>query len=209
MPTDDLITLTAPEVRTFRGLELRDTDTTESGSYLEGRAVPYGTWQDVGWYMEMIRKGAFAKSIREAARKLPLLLWHDSRSFPVGVSEKWTESDDGLDVVWRLDTSDMAQEAARLAREGMLTGLSVGFIGISAERTYDEDTGVSWVERTEARLLEVSLTPTPAYAGAKVALVRSRERHINGSREADPVVRPRRRSAEVDALRAYLDRITS
>ena len=67
--------------------------------------------------------------------------------------------------------------------------------------TYDEDTGISWVERTEARLLEVSLTPTQAYAGAKVALVRSREPHVNGSAPS------RRRSAEVDALRRYLEKI--
>lgn len=194
--TSDLLALSAPEVRTFTGLTFRDSEVSESGRYLEGRAVPYGVWQDVGWYMEMIRKGAFRKSIREAARQLPLLLWHDSRSFPVGVSERWTESDDGLDVVWRLDTSDLAQEAARLAREGMLTGLSVGFIGITSERTYDEDAGISYVERIEARLLEVSLTPTPAYVGAKVALVRSRERAVNGQ--------PARRSAEVSAYREWL-----
>ena len=194
--------LTAPELRVFRGLELRDVE-AEGFRWLHGRAVPYGVWQDVGWYMEKIRKGAFAKSIKEAARRLPLLLFHDGRSFPVGVSERWTETDDGLDVVWKLDTSERAQEAARLASEGMLTGLSVGFQSMAngSIRTYDEDTGISWVERTEARLLEVSLTPTQAYAGAKVALVRSREPHVNGSAPA------RRRSAEVDALKRYLEKI--
>ena len=192
--------LTAPELRVFRGLELRDVE-AEGFRWLHGRAVPYGVWQDVGWYMEKIRKGTFAKSIKEAARRLPLLLFHDSRSFPVGVSERWTEEDEGLDVVWKLDGSERAQEAARLANDGMLTGLSVGFQGIQAERTYDEDSGLSWVERTEARLLEVSLTPTQAYAGAKVALVRSREPHVNGSAPA------RRRSAEVDALKSYLEKI--
>lgn len=191
--------LTAPELRLYQGLELRDVNNDEGSRYLEGRAVPYGVWQDVGWYMEKIRAGAFKKSIREAARRLPLLLFHDSRSFPVGVSEKWIESDDGLDVVWKLDSSERAQEAARLAREGMLTGLSVGFVGIQAERTYDEDAGISYVERIEARLMEVSLTPTPAYAGAKVALVRSHEPHINGSRGI-------RRSAEIDSLRAWLEK---
>lgn len=163
--------------------------------------------------MEKIKKGAFSKSIREAAKRLPLLLFHDSRSFPVGVSEKWTESADGLDCVWRLDTSEVAQEAARLADAGMLTGLSVGFIGLQAERTYDEDSGMSWVERTEARLLEVSLTPTPAYVGAQVATVRSREPHINRGRVGAMFHAPARPepeqawspSTELQNLRSYLD----
>lgn len=202
---EDLVTLNAPEVRTFRGLEFRDAEMSESGKWLEGRAVPYGVWQDVGWYMERIEKGCFAKSIREAARRLPLLLWHDSRSFPVGVSHRWTESDDGLDVVWKMDTSDVAQEAARLAREELLTGLSVGFAGINSgtSRTYDEDAGISYVSRSEARLMEVSLTPTPAYAGAKVALVRSREPQVNGI-PGKPS--QRRRSAETTALREWLEK---
>lgn len=191
--------VSGPEVRTFAGLQLRDIE-SDGARWLEGRAVPYDTWSDVGWYMEKIRKGCFAKSIREAARRLPLLLFHDGHSFPVGVSEKWTENDEGLDVVWRMDSGEQAQEAARLADAGMLTGLSVGFAPIQSERTYDEEAGTSWVERTEARLLEVSLTPTPAYAGAKVAVVRSREPHVNGAA-------PRRRSAEISALRDYLDTI--
>lgn len=202
--TTDLVTLNAPEVRTFRGLEFRDTDATESGSYLEGRAVPYEVWQDVGWYMECMAKRCFAKSIREAAKNLPLLLWHDSRSFPVGRSERWIENDDGLDVVWKMDSSDMAQEAARLAREGMLTGLSVGFSGIhdKTERTFDEDKGISYVKRLEARLMEVSLTPTPAYAGAKVSLVRSHEPQVN----AGPGLVAPRRSAEMSSLREWLEK---
>ena len=194
-----LITLNAPEVRTFAGLDLRELNADAGSQYLEGRAVPYDIWQDVGWYMEKIRKGCFAKSIREAAKRLPLLLWHDSRTFPVGVSERWTDRDEGLDVVWRMDTSDLAQEAARMAKQGMLTGLSVGFIGIQAERSFDEEKGISYVERIEARLMEVSLTPTPAYAGAQVALVRSAEQQINGQGQ--------RRSAEIQALREWLETV--
>ena len=188
------VTLNAPEVRTYPALEFRDIEASAGLRYLEGRAVPYDVWQDVGWYVEMIKKNCFAKSIREAAKSLPLLLWHDNRSFPVGVSEKWTENDDGLDVVWRIDTDDeLAVEAARKARDGMLTGLSVGFAPIKSERIIEDDSDVARIVRIEARLLEVSLTPTPAYAGAQVSLVRSRE-HVGAAR----------RSAELDAWRRTL-----
>ena len=32
---------------------------------IEGRAVPYNTWANVGPYLEQFKPGAFAKSIRE------------------------------------------------------------------------------------------------------------------------------------------------
>lgn len=200
MPRPDQITLRAPEVRTFATLEFRETDTSDSGKYLEGRAVPYGEWTDVGWFMEQFSRGAFAKSIREAAKDLPLLLWHDNRSFPVGKAEKWTEGGDGLDAVWRMDTEDpLAVEATRKAKGGFLTGLSVGFAPMPERDTLTiDDDGLPWITRNEARLLEVSLTPTPAYAGAQVALVRSRT--AQGNHAPAP-----RRSAELDSWKRKLE----
>lgn len=208
----DTVTLRAPEVRTFSTLEFRETDADAAGRFLEGRAVPYNRWADIGWFRERFVPGAFTKSIREAAKALPLLLWHDNRTFPIGVSHEWRDNDDGLDVVWKLDVDDpRAVEAARKAREGLLTGLSIGFAPIEKwgknargeqvdlNNTLElDDMGVASITRREARLLEVSLTPTPAYAGAQVSLVRSRAPHEAASR---------RRSAELDAWRQYLDKV--
>lgn len=212
--TIEMVTLRAPEVRTFPTLEFREVDATESGEYLEGRAVPYNRWADIGWFRERFLPGSFTKSIREAAKRLPLLLWHDNRTFPIGVSHEWRDNDAGLDVVWKLDTSDArAVEAARKARDGMLTGLSIGFapiekpgknsrgelVDLNNELEID-DLGLVSITRREARLLEVSLTPTPAYAGAKVSLVRSRA-------PQQQTASGRRRSAELDAWQRYLDEI--
>lgn len=195
--TDELVSLAAPEVRTFAAFEIRDVQGTESGSFIEGRAVPYDTWDDVGWFMEQFKKGSFSKSIKEAARGLPLLLWHDNRKMPVGVSSEWREMDEGLQGIWRIDTKDdQAMEAARKARDGFLTGLSVGFAPIEQDTQMD-DNGMMWVSRTQARLLEVSLTPTPAYAGAQVSLVRSRVPH--GGRNPST-----RRSAQLESWKDYL-----
>lgn len=179
------VTLRAPEVRTFAALEFREAEASDDHRYLEGRAVPYATWANIGWFMEQHAAGSFARSIKEAAKSLPLLLWHDNRTFPVGVSSEWRDNGEGLDVVWRMDKSDEARRAAQLAEDGMLTGLSIGFAPIVSSWDYVEDPR-DWnpdlgpdhmdkVTRTESRLLEVSLTPTPAFAGAKVSLVRSRE----------------------------------
>lgn len=194
----EAVSLRAPEVRTFPTLQIRDLETDRGGRYIEGRAVPYDDWTDVGWFMERFSPGAFTKSINESARGLPLLLWHDNQTFPIGVSERWRETSTGLDGVWRIDTDDaLAVEGARKAADGLLTGMSVGFVPVTDKDDLDlDDNGLPWVTRNEARLLEVSLTPTPAYAGAKVALVRSRQR------QGRPATAQRR--AEIGAWRDYL-----
>lgn len=214
--TDNLVSLKGPEVRTYPALEFRAVDSTESGRFLEGRAVPYDTWADVGWFMEQHAPGSFARSIREAARKLPLLLWHNSRTFPIGVSDEWRDGEDALGCVWRMDTDDpLAVEAARKAADGLLTGLSIGFapVGTRGEPGNDkqpaheftlDDNGLMWVRWVESRLLEVSLTPTPAFAGAKVTHVRSR--YGAELRTAGKAPGPRH-SAEIDGWRRYLEGI--
>jgi HK97 family phage prohead protease len=175
----------APEVRLYeRALTLVDTDTTDSLSFLEGRAVPYGQMTDTGWwYLEEMDAGLFNAST-DAHPDLPLLLFHNGRSFPIGVADEWRDANDGLHGIWRLDRdSPEAQRAARQARDGFLTGMSVGFAPIKSEWTYadweawdpEDPATYDQVHRQEARLLETSLTPTPAYADAQVALVRSVE----------------------------------
>lgn len=183
------VTLRAPEVRTNQ-LQLREVETTMSGRFLAGRAVPYGEFASIGWFEEEHQAGSFARSITEAAARLPLLLWHDNRTFPVGVSDEWKDGDDGLDAVWRMDDADEARRAADLASKQMLTGLSIGFAPIRSAWTYldddewnPEEGRLDRVTRLESRLLEVSLTPTPAFAGAKVSLVRSRDQHETRSEQ--------------------------
>ena len=202
----DTITLHAPEVRTFASFELRELDKTDSGRYIEGRAVPYDTWANIGWFLEAHQAGSFARSITEAAKRLPLLLFHNAQAWPVGVSHEWRDNDKGLDVVWRMDDSDEAARAVDLADKGMLTGLSIGFAPIRSQWDYvsfddwDPDLGpdhMDRVTRLESRLLEVSLTPTPAFVGAQVSLVRTRE-----ARKVKDAKRP-----GLDAWREYRESI--
>lgn len=184
--------------RGYLDYAMREVETSASGRFLEGRAVPYNVWTDTGWYMERIMPGTFTKSIQEAANGLPLLLFHDSRKFPVGVAEQWREESDGLYGVWRMDEDDdAAMRALAKAGKGMLSSLSVGFVPIENWIDDDgrlrdvnneveiDDTGMVWVTRRQARLLEVSLTPTPAYAGADVLAVREL-RAAAGDRVAVP-----------------------
>jgi hypothetical protein len=174
-----------PEVRIYRSpLLLRDTQLVgKPYRYLEGRAVPYDTWADVGWYLEQHERGSLDRTTKEAARGLPLLLFHDNRSFPIGVSESWAHEEDGLHGVWRLNQTDKAQQSATLADSGDLAYMSIGFSPIRQAWEWADDWNpdlgpahMDRVTRQESRLLEVSLTPTPAYAEAEVTLVRTAER---------------------------------
>lgn len=181
-------TLTAAEVRSHPSLlRLADVDATgRSGSKLtrlHGRAVPYEVWGDTGWcYLERFTAGAFARSIKGAARGLPLLLWHDARTWPVGRSVGWESTDDGLWGEWELDGSVEAQRAGRQARDGSLSYLSVGFAPLAGGSVWEfantdgldpDDPGTfDRVTRTQARLIETSLCSTPVFATAEVASVR-------------------------------------
>lgn len=159
----------ATEVRRYP-LQLRRT----ANRRMTGLAAPYGEVADLGFFREVLVPGVFAKSITEAARALPLLMFHDHESLPVGKAVGWEETDSGLIGEWEFDTRAEALEAARLADEGFLTGLSVGFTPIQT-RWDDEpaDGGAPLAHRVESRLAETSLVPAGAFVGARVLAVRS------------------------------------
>ena len=171
---------------------------------LRGRAVPYGVWTNRGWFQESVKAGCFDKSIQEAAGTgLPLHLFHDSDSFPIGVSFDWESKRDALYGAWKLDGSPEAQRAAQLAHDGLLVYMSVGHAPIRsdweyvAEGEWNPDLGPDHMDkltRVESRLVETSLLTVPAYAQAQVLSVMSASR--------DPEVR-RRRDLRRPSLRAW------
>ena len=175
----------APERRLYVSpLQLRDTQLVgKPYRFLEGRAVPYGEWADIGWFLESHADGSLDRTIELAAKNLPLLLFHDNRSWPIGHVEEWRSTGEGLHGVWRLNETSDAQQAATLADHGDLTGLSIGFSPIRSEWQYVDDWApdlgpdhMDRVIRVESRLYEVSLTPTPAFETAGVSMVRTAER---------------------------------
>lgn len=189
-------------------LEVRSLETESSPTgklkRMRGKAVPYGERADIGWFLEEFVRGSFAKSITEAAAKLPLLLFHDDRAFPIGAAEVWEDERDGLFGEWSIDSDDRAQNAARLVKDEMLGGLSVRFSPIRTEMVraddYAPELGPEHKDvfiRKEARLLEVSLVSTPAYASAGVQWVRTGERGMQ----------PEASGREVDGWREYLERV--
>lgn len=181
-----MTTLKPPEARVYSApLQLRDTQLVgKPFKYLEGRAVPYEEWADVGWFLEQHEAGSLDQTTKAGTGKaLPLLLFHNNRSWPIGHAESWDSQSDGLHGVWRLNELPEAQQAALLAESGDLGYMSIGFSPVRSAWEYVDDWNpdlgpdhMDRVTRQESRLLEVSLTPTPAFASAEVTMVRTAER---------------------------------
>jgi HK97 family phage prohead protease len=143
-------------------------------SHVEGMVMPWDTETDVGMFCEKFERGSLTASLVKNP-KVALLLFHDARSFAVGHAVDWDDQPTGLFGRFKLAMSAVAQYAAQQARDDFLTGLSVGFSPIRSSWTYaaefDPSRGPAFMDkvtRHEARLHEVSLTPTPAYVDARV-----------------------------------------
>lgn len=156
-----------------------DLDVTDNLKTLAGRAVPYGAWASRGWFLLSMANGCFDKSIKESAQSLPLLAFHNMESHPIGAATKWTSKPDGLWGEWSLDDAPEAQRIARLAQQGILTGLSVGWSPILQdweisdldEWTLDDINTLDRCTLKEGRLVETSVTPVPNFVEAHVSHV--------------------------------------
>jgi len=191
--------VTEPERRLFTtGLALRDAQAVgRPYRYIEGRAVPYDAWATVtnSWgerFRELHRYGSFKRTTNgRSGSKLPFLLFHDNRKWPIGHAESWSHPDDGLHGVWKLNDTPDAQQAAKLADNGDLIGLSIGFVDASppvienGDPYAEDEDGLPAVTRVESRLLEVSMTPTPAFVDAEVTMIRSAFRLPRPARDPD------------------------
>lgn len=172
-----------------RAAKVVDLDITDSG-YVAATAVPYKVKTDLGFMTESFRPGSLAKSIKEAARSLPLHLFHDDMAMegmvgmPIGNADSWDDTDVRLYGVWKFNDSEKAQRARQLATPDEHGNAGLGYMSIRFAPIRDEwafadvwdpsiPEGKDHVERVEARLVSVSLVSTPAYIGATVDWVRS------------------------------------
>jgi HK97 family phage prohead protease len=173
--------------------QVSDLDATANLRTLKGRAVPYDTWAVRGWFLLAMAQGCFDKSIKESAASLPLLLFHDWESFPIGTASKWESRADGLWGEWALEDDPRAQRAAQLAQKGVLTGLSVGWqpilqewqISDLDEWTLDDAATLDRCTLKEGRLAETSLLPIPQFVDAQVSHVAAARRPASDTPHLD------------------------
>lgn len=143
--------------------ELKSLD---DAGHIEGLAAGFN---DVDHGGDKILFGAFTKTlIARNGRPLPMLL-SDDLARPIGAWSEWKEQPAGLYVKGRITLASRdGQEAHALARDGALTGLSIGWKEAKPGRY---NGGVR--ELSEVELFETSLVAVPMHDRARVSSVKS------------------------------------
>ena len=112
---------------------------------------------------DVVRAGAFERSLKRGAGAVPLL-WQHEPGRPIGRVEYLKEDKRGLRVIARLSAGAAGREAAALLKEGAVRGLSFGYRVRSAQGEVPR-------ELTELDLVEVSLVTLPMQPKARVHAV--------------------------------------
>ena len=127
---------------------------------------------------DVIRNGAFKKSLSRRGAKGVKLLYQHKSDMPIGVFESIKEDEHGLKVKGRLAMKTQAgQEAYELMKMGALDGLSIGFRVNPKKVSYDKRTKKRIID--EVDLMEISLVTFPMNPQATVRSVKLSLIHIS------------------------------
>ena len=122
------------EIRAF-AFEVRAKNDEEHGNFLEGTPIVYDSWTDLGWYDEMIDRGALAKT---DLRDVRFLINHNTDMIPLARSRNNNEnstmqmvvdSEIGMKIRVNLDTENNADSRALYSavERGDISGMSFMF----------------------------------------------------------------------------------
>jgi hypothetical protein len=112
---------------------------------------------------DVVRPGAFERSLKRGAGAVPLLWQHDPKRL-VGRIEYLREDGRGLRVIARLSAGTAGREAAALLGAGKVAGLSFGYRVRKASGTAPR-------ALEDVELVEVSLVTAPMQPKARVHAV--------------------------------------
>ncbi len=117
---------------------------------------------------DRVLRGAFRETLKGRVREVKLL-WQHEQSEPIGYFSEMFEDVHGLYVEGRLlmDVSK-AREAYALMKEGVVSGLSIGYSPL--RYTIDPDSGVRLLHKVA--LWEVSLVTFPANDASRISVVK-------------------------------------
>ena len=145
---------------------------------IQGYAVVFDAWADVrSWgesWKECIRKGAFTQSLKE--NNILALYNHDFNNVLArkDVNMKLVEDDKGLYFEIELPDTTQGNDLYELIDKGIVNQCS--FSGYVRKNLWSEDNGGNVLrEILEIDLIEITITPIPAYEVTEAEVKRSRE----------------------------------
>ena len=151
------------EYRRVFPLEVRKTG-DDGEMLIEGHAAVFNSEVTIGdWFREIIRPGAFTKTLSERDQ---VMLWNHDSGKPLARKSTGTltlkEDDTGLASGASLPDSSWGHDAFEAIKRGDVQGMSFGFYVVK-ERVTQEENELSLREILEASLIEVSPVTFPAY----------------------------------------------
>ena len=163
------------EIRAFN-FEVRANNDEEHGTFLEGTPIVYDSWTDLGWYDEMIDRGALADT---DLRDVRFLINHNTDMIPLARSRNNNENstmqlsvDDevGMKIRVNLDTENNSEAKALYSavERGDITGMSFMFT-VDGDKWDDVDSDHPQRHILAIRkVFEVSAVTFPAYEATSI-----------------------------------------
>jgi len=156
---------------TLDKVEVETRDDSE-GMRLVGHAAVFDSESlDLGGFREVIRRGAFQKSLDEN----DIRAFHNHNSdMVIGRTRAGTlrlsEDNEGLRAEIDLPDTSFARDLMISVQRGDITGMSFGFmVRQGGQNIFEREDGSLLRELTDIDLIEVSSTPIPAYPATDIA----------------------------------------
>lgn len=172
-----------PELDDFiRGTQVREyvvdlhtraaSDGEQEAREIEGIGVPWGEVANIG--------GIFTESVERGAVDDEGALIYFRHRDPIGKLVAAEDVDSGRKIRGKISETTSGNDAMVLARDGVLSKLSMGFEPIEYTTREDEDGSVH-ITHTKIKVREYSLVPLPAYEGADLINVREKAANTKGT----------------------------
>jgi len=165
MEPPELRSRTAVEVRSFQleGIEVRAAEEGRSRKLVGYAAVFDQISEDLGGFREVIRRGAFRKTLQEADVRA---LWNHDENFVLGRTKSGTlrleEDERGLKIEIDPPDTQWARDLLVSIERGDVDQMSFAFVPVKDNWTEGRD-GKPLRELLEVRLFDVSPVTWPAY----------------------------------------------
>ncbi|MHA3020140.1 HK97 family phage prohead protease [Mycobacterium sp. BMJ-28] len=154
----------------LRSVELRSE---VAGNTLTGYASVYGSYADLGGYVESFAPGSFDKALGGAGTDVRSFWNHDSAKLlgrqSTGTLKVWTDST-GLGFEVHLPNTSAGNDVRELAERGDIGGVSIGFRPGEEDHTGRVGNRALRTHTSVAHLVEISPCSIPAYSSTTVQL---------------------------------------